>query len=52
MNPMFESHQCLDMNKYLDLKGLAAMLVILSSAGVAPEVNPVNPLHTGDETCK
>ena len=33
-------------------KGLAAMLAIKWSAGVAPEVNLMNPFHVGDEACK
>ena len=32
--------------------GLAAMLAAKSSAGVTPEVNLRNPLHTGDEAFK
>ena len=35
--------------RYLDQKGSAAMLVIRRLAGVAPEGNLRNPLHTGDE---
>ena len=38
--------------KYVDQKGLAAMLVIKSSAGVAPEVILRNPFHEGDEAGK
>ena len=33
-------------------KGLAAMLVVKRSAGVTPEVNLRNLLHTGKEVCK
>ena len=35
-----------------DQKGLAAMLTSIQSAGVAPEVNLRNSLHTGDKACK
>ena len=38
--------------RYLDQKGSAAMLVIRRLAGVAPEGNLRNPLHTGDEAYK
>ena len=38
--------------KYVDQKGLAAMLITKRSAGVAPEVNLRNPLHTGDQAHK
>ena len=38
--------------KVLDQKGSAAMMAITRSAGVAPEVNLRNPLHTGEEAHK
>ena len=38
--------------QYVNLKGPAAMLATKKSAGVAPEMNLRNPLHTGDETLK
>ena len=34
------------MCKYMDQKGLAAMLTLKQSAGVTSEVNLRNPLHT------
>ena len=34
------------MNKYMDPKGSAVMLAVKRSAGVRPEVNWRNPLHT------
>ena len=40
------------MCKYVDRKGLAAMLGAKRSAGVAPEVNLRNPLHRGNEAHK
>ena len=40
------------MYKYVDHKGLAAMLAMKRSTGVAPEVNLWNPLHAGIKTCK
>ena len=36
----------------MDQKGLAVMLAIRRSAGVAPEVNLRNPLQSGEETHK
>ena len=42
------THMC----TYVDQKGLAAMLVIKRSAGVAPEPNLRNPLHEVDEAHK
>ena len=39
-------------DKYVDQNGLIAMLATNRSAGVAPEVNLRNPLHTGDKTYK
>ena len=39
-------------NNYVDQKGLAAMLTIKMSVGVAPMVNLRNPLHTGEKTCE
>ena len=38
-------------HKYLDEKGLVAMLDTKRSAGFAPEVNLRIQLHAGDETC-
>ena len=38
--------------KYVDQNGLAAMLATKRSAGVTPEINLKNPLHTGNETHK
>ena len=38
--------------KYVNQKGSAAILAIKRSAGIAPEVNLRNPLHTGDEAYK
>ena len=35
--------------KYMDPKGLAAMLTVKSSADVTPEVNLRNPLHASHE---
>ena len=52
LDPRFESHQRLCVNKFVDQKGSAAMLDIKRSAGVTLEVNLKNPLHTGKETCK
>ena len=40
------------MYKYVDQKGLAAMLAIKRLAGVTQEVNLRNSLHAGDKTCK
>ena len=34
--------------KYVDQKGLAAMLPVKRSVGVDPEVNLTNSLHTGE----
>ena len=54
-------HQILDLSStyaythmytYADQKGLAVMLVIKGSVGVAPELNLRNPLHEGDEAHK
>ena len=36
----------------MDQKGSAAKLAVKSSAGLAPEVNLRNSLHTGDKTCE
>ena len=36
----------------MNQKGSAAMLAIKMSAGVAPEVNVRNPLHTDENTLK
>ena len=41
---ILDSHVC----KYVDQKGLAAMLADKRSAGVAPVVNLRNLLHSGD----
>ena len=38
--------------KYMDPKGLAAMLAVKRSADVTPEVNLRNPLHASDEVHK
>ena len=38
--------------KYVDQKGLVAMLTIKRSESVTPEVNLRNLLHKGDETQK
>ena len=38
--------------KYVDQKGLAAILVVKRSVGVIPVVNLMNPLHAGDEAHK
>ena len=38
--------------KYVDQKGMVAMLVIKRSAGVAPEVTLRNPMHGGNKACK
>ena len=38
-----------NMCKYVDQHGSADMLAIKRSAGVAPEVNLRNPLHTGEK---
>ena len=46
----FQSHQCT--STVHGSKGLAAMLAIERSAGVTPEVNLRNILHTDDEACK
>ena len=35
--------------KYMDQKGLAAMLATKRSAGVTPEMNLRNPLRAGDD---
>ena len=49
LDPGFECHQCWNhMWKYMDQKGPTAMLGIKRSAGVTPEMNLRNPLHTGD----
>ena len=40
------------MYTYVDQKGLAALLVIKRSAGVAPSLNLRNQLHEGDEAHK
>ena len=40
------------MYKYVNQKGLAAMLTIKKSAGVVPQANLRNPLHVGDEAHK
>ena len=45
-------HQCLYVYKYVDQKGLAAVLATEGSAGVTREINVGNPLHAGEETCK
>ena len=45
-------HYVVHIRKYVDQKDSAAMLAIQWSAGVTPEVNLRNLLHTGDETCK
>ena len=51
-SPGFESHQRLYVDKYMNQKGLAAVLVIKMSAGVTPEVDLRNPMHTDKEACK
>ena len=38
--------------KYLNQKGSAALLAIMKSAGVAPEVKLRNPLHEGKKARK
>ena len=38
--------------KYVDQKGLAAMLGAKRLAGVTPEVTLRNPLHAGKEACE
>ena len=38
--------------KYVDQKGLAAMLATKRSAGHVPEVDLRNPLYAGNEACK
>ena len=38
--------------RYVDRKGLAAMLTFIQLAGVAPEVNLRNSLHAGDKARK
>ena len=40
------------MCKYVDQKGSAAMLAINRSAGVAPELYLQNLLHAGNKSCK
>ena len=47
----FESHQCLYVYKYVDQKGLDAMLANKRSAGVGPQVNLSNPLHVVKQEC-
>ena len=39
------------MYKYVDQKSSAAILAIKRSAGVTPEVNLRNPLHTNEKAC-
>ena len=49
LDPEFKSHQYLYVyNKYVDHKGLVALLAMKRSAGVAPEMN----LRNRDKTCK
>ena len=49
----FDFHQILRMCLQVQgQKGSAAMLTTAQSAGVAPEVNPRNPLHTGEKAHK
>ena len=38
--------------KYVDQKGMVAMLVIKRSVGVAPEVTLRNSMHGGNKACK
>ena len=40
---------CTCTSMWIKSKGLAAMLVIKRLAGIAPEVNLRNQLHTGDK---
>ena len=48
----FDPHQCLYMCKYVDQKGLVAILAVKKSVGVAPEVNLRNLLNTVNKVCE
>ena len=43
------TNACRHICRYMDRKGSAAMLTSIQSAGVIPEVNLRNSLHTGDK---
>ena len=45
-------HQCVYVYKYVDQKGLAAIMSMKRSAVVTPEVNLMDPLQSGDEARK
>ena len=45
---MLAINACIDMYKYVDLKGSAAMVVNKNYAGVTSEENLRNPLHVGN----
>ena len=49
---MLAIKNCIDMYKYVDLKGSAAMVVNKNYAGVTSEVNLRNPLHVGNKAPK
>ena len=44
--------KCRHVCRYADRKGSAAILTSIQSAGVTPEVNRRNSLHSGDKACK
>ena len=50
--PRTSTNACGHICRYVDQKGSAAMLTSIQSAGVAPEVNLRNSLHTGDKARK
>ena len=50
--PWTSTNACRHICRYVDRKGLAAMLTSIQSAGVAPEVNLRNSLHIGDKARK
>ena len=51
-NPQTSTNARRHVCRYVDQKGLAAMLTSIQSAGVIPEVNLRNPLCTGEEARK
>ena len=50
--PRTSINACGHVCRYMDRKGLAAMLTSIQSVGVAPEVNLRNSLHAGNKACK
>ena len=50
--PRTSTNACRHVCRYVDRKGLGAMLTSIQSAGVPQEVNLKNSLHAGNKACK